>query len=223
MLIAGLRKTSFVDFPGKISAVVFTPGCNMRCWYCHNSHINAGEVEIIDEEYVMDYLRRRRDMLDGVVISGGEPTLQRGLREFILRVREPGYAVKLDTNGTNPALLAQLLGDRLVDYVAMDIKAPLHRYRDVTGTDDDLSAIRRSITLLMNSGTDYEFRTTLAPGLSPEDMTALTGCIAGAKRLYIQQYRPVLPGHPAPLPPSEVARAAAIASEGVEQCAVRGL
>lgn len=223
MLIAGFQKSSFVDFPGKISAVVFTPGCNMRCWYCHNSHITAGEVEIIDEAEVMEHLHRRRDVLDGVVITGGEPTLQRDLREFILRVRSLGYAVKLDTNGTNPVLLAQLLGEGLIDYVAMDIKAPLARYRDITGTDDDMSAIRRSITLLMNSAADYEFRTTFAPCLTPEDVAALAADIAGAKRLFIQQYRPVRPGDPAPLPLSELERAAKAAAGFVARCDVRGL
>ena len=223
MLIAGFQKTSFVDYPGKISSVVFTPGCNMRCWYCHNSHITAGEVEIIEERVVIDYLLRRKDMLDGVVISGGEPTLQRDLRDFILRVKDMGYAVKLDTNGTNPALLAALMAEGLLDYVAMDIKAPFDRYRDITGTEDDMSAIRRSVTLLMNGGVDYEFRTTFAPGLEPEDMADLAADIAGARRLFIQQYRPAAAGHPSPLPPSELLRAAEIASRTLKHCAVRGL
>lgn len=223
MLIAGFQKTSFVDFPSRISAVVFTPGCNMRCWYCHNSHINAGETVLIEESEVMAHLEKRWDVLEGVVISGGEPTLQRDLREFILRVKELGYAVKLDTNGTNPAVLAQLMNEGLLDYVAMDIKAPLDRYREFTCTDDDMSAIRRSITLLINGGVDYEFRTTFAPGLVPEDMNDLCTDIRGAKRLFIQQYRPVLPEHPAPCAPSVTEAAADIARRHIEHCAVRGL
>jgi len=223
MLIAGFQKTSFVDFPGRISAVVFTPGCNMRCWYCHNSHINAGEVELIEESEVMEHLHRRKDILDGVVISGGEPTLQRDLREFILRIRQLGCAVKLDTNDTNPGVLAGLLTDGLLDYVAMDIKAPLDSYKKMTCTDDDMSAIRRSINLLINSGVDYEFRTTLAPGLTPEDIEAIADDISGAKRYFLQQYRKISPDSPSPLPPSEVERAAQLARERLGTCEVRGL
>lgn len=223
MLIAGFRKTSFVDFPGKISAVVFTPGCNMRCWYCHNSHINAGEVTLVEESEVMDYLRRRRDMLDGVVISGGEPTLQKDLRGFIVQLRELGYPIKLDTNGTNPRILAGLMSDGLLDYVAMDIKAPLSRYKVMTCTDDDIAAIRQSINLLINGGVEYEFRTTFAPGLAPDDMEELTADIAGASRLFIQQYRRVSDGSPDPLPPSELERAAEIARRTIPDCRIRGL
>ncbi len=222
MLIAGFQKTSFVDYPGKISSVVFTPGCNMRCWYCHNSHINAGEVELFDESDIMAYLEKRRDILEGVVVSGGEPTLHSDLRDFLLRIKALGYPVKLDTNGTNPLLLSELINEGLVNYVAMDIKAPLSRYRDITCTDDDLSAIRRSITLLINGSVDYEFRTTFAPCLQPEDMNELCADIRGAKRLFIQQYRPVRPDHPAPHPPSALEEAAVVALKQIGQCAVRG-
>lgn len=223
MLIAGFQKTSFVDYPGKISAVVFTPGCNMRCWYCHNSHINAGEVELIEEGEIFAYLRRRSDMLDGLVISGGEPTLQKDLRGFIVQARELGYAIKLDTNGTNPRVLSGLMSDGLLDYVAMDIKAPLDRYGSITCTEDDMSAVRRSINLLINGGVDYEFRTTFAPGLLPEDMDALAADIAGAKRYFIQQYRKISADAPEPHAPSEVERAAHIARERLGNCTVRGL
>lgn len=223
MLIAGFQKTSFVDFPGKISAVVFTPGCNMRCWYCHNSHITAGEVELIELSEIMEYLHRRRDMLDGVVISGGEPTLQKGLRDFILMVRELGYAVKLDTNGTNPHVLAELMADGLLDYVAMDIKAPLDSYKAVTLTDDDIAAVRQSINLLINGCVEYEFRTTFAPGLEAEDMSFIVKEIAGAKRYYLQQYRKIFGDAPEPLPPSELERAAEIARSLLGHCQIRGL
>ncbi len=223
MLIAGFQKNSFVDYPGKISAVVFTPGCNMRCWYCHNSHINAGEVTLIEQSEVMEHLRRRADVLDGVVISGGEPTLQRDLREFITGVRSLGLAVKLDTNGTDPRTLAGLISEGLIDYAAMDIKAPLHRYADITGTSDDMSAIRQSINLLINSGLDHEFRTTFAPGLTPEDIAAIAGDIAGAKRYFLQQYRRITPDGPQPLPPSELEKAAALARELLGHCEVRGI
>lgn len=223
MLIAGFQKTSFVDFPGKISTVVFTPGCNMRCWYCHNSHITVGEVELIEVSEVMEYLHRRRDMLDGVVISGGEPTLQKGLRDFILMVRELGYAVKLDTNGTNPHVLAELMADGLLDYVAMDIKAPLDSYKAVTLTDDDIAAVRQSINLLINGGVEYEFRTTFAPGLTTEDICSIVKDIAGARRYYLQQYRKISDDSLEPLAPSELEKAAESARTLLGHCQVRGL
>lgn len=223
MLIAGFQKTSFVDYPGKISAVVFTPGCNMRCWYCHNSHINAGEVTLIEQSEVMEHLRRRADVLDGVVISGGEPTLQRDLREFIADIRSLGLAVKLDTNGTDPRTLAGLISDGLIDYAAMDIKAPLDRYSAITGTHDDMSAIRQSINLLVNSGIDHEFRTTFAPGLTTGDIVSIAGDISGAKRYYLQQYRRITPDGPEPLPPSELQRAAKLARELLGHCEARGV
>lgn len=223
MLIAGFQKTSFVDFPGKIAAVVFTPGCNMRCWYCHNRHILSGEITLIDEGEVMDYLRKRRGMIDAVVISGGEPTLQKELRDFIGQVRELGYLVKLDTNGTNPHTLAGLMSDGLLDYVAMDIKAPLSAYGTVTRTDDDMGAIRQSINLLINGSVEYEFRTTFAPGLTAEMIGELAGDIAGAKRYYLQQYRRVESGDAAPNTPEQLREAAEIARERLGFCEIRGL
>ena len=128
MLIAGFQKTSFVDYPGKIAAVVFTPYCTMRCTYCHNRHILGKEAQLLDEQAVLEYLEKRRDMLDAVVISGGEPTLQKNLPQFISLVKSMGFMIKLDTNGSNPKLLSQLIAEGMLDYIAMDIKAPFEKY-----------------------------------------------------------------------------------------------
>ncbi|MBE6752798.1 MAG: anaerobic ribonucleoside-triphosphate reductase activating protein [Ruminococcaceae bacterium] len=190
MLIAGFQKNSFVDYPGKIAAVVFTPHCNMRCWYCHNRHILGHDAELLDEQAVLEFLDRRKGALDAVVISGGEPTLRANLPLFIDVLRDMGYLVKLDTNGTNPKMLASLIQAGKLDYVAMDIKAPFEKYGEITQVKDDIAAIRQSATLLINGGIDYEFRTTFAPNLTPEDIGTLAREIQGAKRYYLQQYRP---------------------------------
>jgi len=224
MRIAGFQKTSFVDFPGKIAAVVFTPYCTMNCTYCHNRHILGKNAPLLDEGEILEYLQKRKGMLDAVVISGGEPTLQPNLQEFIERLRDMGYMIKLDTNGSNPTVLHRLIAGGLLDYVAMDIKAPFEKYRSVTQTDDDIESIRRSVTLLMNSPVEYEFRTTFAPQLTPEDIEVLAGQIKGAKKYCIQQYRKVEADDPSPHQPSVVRRAGELAQNilGID-VEVRGL
>lgn len=223
MLIAGLQKNSFVDYPKKLCAVVFTPGCNMNCWYCHNRHIISGEVDLVPEREVLDYLERRKELLDAVVITGGEPTQRPDLRKFIEKVRRFGYLVKLDTNGTNPMTVAQLLSDGLLDYVAMDIKAPLDKYETITDVKCDIGSIRQSINLLINCGVPYEFRTTFAPSLEPSDAALIAEDIAGAERYYIQQYRKVNDADPEPHPPSAVILAAKLARDKLGFCETRGL
>ena len=152
MLIAGFNKTSFVDYPGVISSVVFTPYCNMNCWYCHNRHILADNgLNLVEQEDVLDYLEKRAGQVKGVVVTGGEPTLQPDLIFFISQVKELGLLVKLDTNGTNPHILKKLMDRKLIDYAAMDIKAPLNKYSETAGTSVDIEKIRESISLLMNS------------------------------------------------------------------------
>jgi len=208
MFIAGFQKTSFVDYPGKIAAVVFTPYCTMNCTYCHNRHILGKKAQLLDEGAVLEYLERRQGMLDAVVVSGGEPTIHQNLPEFIDALRDMGYLVKLDTNGSNPRVLQQLIAGKKLDYIAMDIKAPMEKYREITRSNDDLDAIRRSITLIMNSGVEYEFRTTFAPELSPEDIELLAEQIKGVKKYCLQQYRVVEAGDPSPHQPSVVREAA---------------
>ena len=140
MIIGGLQKTSLLDFPEKIAAIVFTMGCNFRCGYCHNPELINGEAKI---EEVFEFLKTRQGKLDGVVITGGEPCLQKDLPEFIKQVKELGFAVKLDTNGSFPEMLEKVLPD--LDYVAMDIKAPLEKYSQIVNVDVDTSKILKSI------------------------------------------------------------------------------
>ncbi len=189
MKIAGFSKTSFVDYPGKIACVVFTPFCNMKCWYCQNKQLLGENVDIIDENIIFDYLRKRKDMIPAVVITGGEPSLQTDLPEFIKAVKELGFLVKLDTNGTNPGVIAALLQSGLLDYIAMDVKAPLNKYFETAGTPVDINAISASIDIIINSSIPYEFRTTFAPTLDMNDILNLGEMVAGAKAYYLQQYR----------------------------------
>lgn len=195
MRIAGLTKLSTVDYPGKLCAVVFVPGCNMRCWYCHNRALFSGPVPLIPQQEALGYLKRRANLLEGVVLTGGEPTLRPDLAAFAAQCKAFGYSVKLDTNGTQPRVLESLLRRKLLDYVAMDVKAPEALYDATCCAAVSLADIRRSIALLMDSGVEYEFRTTFAPTLKKEDILAIAPMIAGAKRYFLQQYRPRFP-HP---------------------------
>jgi len=191
MEIAGLQKNSFVDFPGKIAAVIFTPGCNMNCFYCHNQVLlsKSADKNLLDTKEVLGFLSGRKGFLEGVVISGGEPTLQPGLEMFICDVKKIGYSVKLDTNGTNPRILKKLIDGKLLDYVAMDIKAPPYKYDQICRTYVDINKIQESINLLMQGRVDYEFRTTFVPQLNEEDILCIAGRIKGARLYVLQQFR----------------------------------
>ena len=191
MFIAGYVKNSFVDYPGKIACSIFTVGCNMRCWYCHNSHILERSKIKVDESEIFEFLQSHKGFLDGVVVSGGEPTLQPDLLDFLAKVKGMGYKVKLDTNGTNFKVLEKAIELNLVDYVAMDIKAPLEKYSKITCTENDLESINESIDLLLENNVDYEFRTTFSPDLNIEDIEAICKRIKGAKAYSIQKYNTV--------------------------------
>jgi pyruvate formate lyase activating enzyme len=196
MQIAGLEKNSVVDYPGRIAAVVFTPGCNLDCYYCHNRLLleKDSRPDLLPEQDVLSFLEKRRKFLDGVVISGGEPTLQKDLTGFITKVKSLGYRVKLDTNGTNPVVLKELLAKRLIDYVAMDLKAPFAKYGQICGNDSFLERIKASIELLLSGQVAYEFRTTFVPELTEEDLLEMAKLIQGARLYVLQQYRlPELP------------------------------
>lgn len=191
MRIGGLQKVSLLDFPGKIAATVFLPGCNMRCPFCHNAPLVLPEQRLdpgLSEQELLDFLQTRRGKLDGVCITGGEPTLHRDLPELLRAVKAMGFAVKLDTNGTNPGMLSELLREGLLDYVAMDIKNSPEKY-SLTCGGEHLAEVKKSAALLMESGTDYEFRTTVTKQLhTPEDIEAIGKWLAGAKGYYIQQF-----------------------------------
>ena len=162
MNISGLQKLSLSDYPGFISAVIFTQGCNFNCDYCQNSSLIPNKKGLMEEEEILDYLKKRKSILDGLVISGGEPTVQKDLKEFIIKIKEFGYKIKLDTNGSNPKVLKDLLDNNLLDYVAMDIKQDKINYEEVTGYKKyNFESIKESIKILEESKIDYEFRTTL--------------------------------------------------------------
>ena len=222
MKIAGLAKTSFVDYPGKIACVVFTAYCNMKCGYCHNKHILSGDVPLTGKEEVFDYISKRKDVLGAVVITGGEPTIQKGLTEFIQKVKDLGLCVKLDTNGTNPGLIRDLLNKNLLDYVAMDVKAPLHKYFEVIGCPVDVNAITASIGILKSSTVPFEFRTTFAPSLTAEDIEEIGALVRGTKAYYLQQYRQV-PGEAPAHSPDYVKKAAEKMRQAIGVCELRGL
>lgn len=222
MLAAGLVKNSFVDYPGCIAAVVFTPGCNMDCWYCHNKHLWKSE-ELLSMEEIYGFLDTHRDFLDGVVISGGEPTMQPGLSEFIGGVRGMGYRIKLDTNGTNPDIVEKLLPS--LDYVAMDVKAPPGDYGKVVSYQMDETPVWKTADMLMGSGISYEFRTTFMPLLEIADIESIAARIKGARRYALQQYRKTKNVKVVPEPHSkEYLNAAAQAARNyVNEVVIRGI
>ena len=190
MIIKGIQKLTLLDFPGRVGCTIFTAGCNFRCPFCHNASLVLGnEGELIDEGDIFAHLEARKGRLTGVCISGGEPTLQPDLISFIKRVREMGYAVKLDTNGYRPDVLKKLIDGGLVDYIAMDIKTSRERYSEVAGVDVDVAKIEKSASLIMSCGIDYEFRTTVVKELhSGEDFTNIGNWLAGAKAYFLQGF-----------------------------------
>ena len=192
MYICGLQKLAMVDYPGKIAATVFTGGCNLRCPFCHNALLvtRLSETPEIPQSEVLDFLRSRKGLLDGVVLSGGEPLLQPGAEEFLARVREMGFAVKLDTNGCYPEKLASILDRGLVDYVAMDIKNSREKYAETVGIPGfDITPIEESIRLLQTGGTDFEFRTTIVKEFhTAQDLVSIGQWLAGSPRYFLQQF-----------------------------------
>ena len=190
MNIGGMVKNSFVDYPGKIACVFFTTGCNLRCWYCHNYHL-FGSSPKISEQQAFAFLQEHKGFLDGVVVSGGEPTLQPDLVDFVKKIKNMGFLVKLDTNGTNFEVVKTLVENHLVDYVAMDIKAPTKKYEQVVGPTNKLDEIKKTRDYLLQNVVECEFRTTFSPDLSMQDLAELCGEIANAKRFSIQRYNQV--------------------------------
>lgn len=192
--IKGFIETSFCDWDGKLSSVIFLPGCNLRCPFCQNGDLvtRPDALDTIDFGLVGSYLEDKRGWIDGVVITGGEPTIWPGLPELICDIKCLGVGVKLDTNGTNPCMLHSLAQEGLLDYVAMDIKSALdERYQRAAGTAVDLEAIRRSIGLVMSMGDSYEFRTTLVPGIVGEDeIESIAISIEGARKYVLQRFVP---------------------------------
>ena len=190
MDISGLQKTTLLDFPGNVACTVFLAGCNLRCPFCHNASLvlEHPQPQMSEEEF-FSFLKKRRGILDGVCVTGGEPTLRHDLPEFITKIRELGFKIKLDTNGSNPDMLRHLLDSKLVDYVAMDIKNSPNRYAETCGGIDVLEKVRESAALLMAGTTDYEFRTTCVHPLHDEDAIEEIGrWLTGAKAYYLQNF-----------------------------------
>lgn len=195
MKIAGLQKTSLMDYPDQIASIIFTQGCNFRCPYCHNASLIPQPKE--DDDYysetkVLNFLDEQQKFIDGVVITGGEPTLHTDLPQFIKKIKAKELKVKLDTNGSNPKLLTQLINEELLNYIAMDIKAPLENEKPILGTTGFKESIVESIQLIKNTELDYEFRTTVVPTLyNKETIDKIGKLVQGTKVHYIQNFRPV--------------------------------
>lgn len=189
MVIGGLQKNSFIDYPAKISTVIFLSGCNFTCPYCHNIELAQNRPSIIiPESYVLGFLNRRRNLIDGVVISGGEPTLSPQLPELCRQIKKLDYPIKLDTNGSRPDVLGDLIQNQLINYVAMDIKTDLAQYRQIWGQIGDGNSIKKSIATLMSAGIPYEFRTTCVPPLiSLQNIDEIGQLIQGAPQYYLQK------------------------------------
>jgi len=193
MKIGGFQKFSLIDYPKKSSAIIFTQGCSFRCDYCHNPELINPLLfqDLISEEEVLSFLEKRKDKLDAIVVTGGEPFVQPDLESFLKKLKRLGYLIKIDTNGSFSDQLEKIIEEKLVDYIAMDIKGPLEKYHQISNSKIDLEKIKKSIKLIINSGIDYEFRTTVVKSqLSESDFIKIGEMIKGAKFYALQKFIP---------------------------------
>jgi len=195
MQIGGVQKLTLIDFPGKLACTVFLAGCNFYCPWCHSRELvlpqEIKKLPKFSEKDFFDFLKERKGLLEGVAICGGEPTLNKELPEFIARIKDLGYAVKLDTNGSDPVMLAALIEEKMLDYVAMDVKLPFERYTEVCRTQDSAFDVQQSVKLLKENRVDYEFRTTIVSNVhTREDIMSIARWISPAKRYFLQNFRP---------------------------------
>ena len=229
MRIGGYEKLSTVDYPGEMACAIFLVGCNFNCGYCHNPSLISGDGNYVEKEEVMEYLKLRRDMLDAVCISGGEPTCNSDLKDFIKEIKALGYKVKLDTNGTKPWVVKELIDEKLIDYVAMDLKASPKKYNEVTRTKVNLELIKTTIKILKTSGIKHEFRTTYLPTLDNHDIDEITENFVGKdSKYFLQQFRNTITNDPAyhnftPHKDAYVLNTAASVKAHIGMCGVRGL
>lgn len=188
--ISGLQKLTLLDYPEHTACTLFVPGCNFRCPFCHNSELLSGAVEFYDESEIFAFLEKRRGVLEGVCVTGGEPTIYSDLDRLLRKIKEFGYLVKLDTNGYNPDALESLYAQGLLDYVAMDIKNAPERYAETAGIENlDMSRIERSVEIIKNSGIDYEFRTTVAAELfDGKSIEGAAKLVEGASKYFLQKF-----------------------------------
>jgi pyruvate formate lyase activating enzyme len=196
MEIGGLQKTTLIDYPGHVACTVFLVGCCFRCPWCYSAELvlpdKISNQPRIDKKDFFDFLEKRKNKLEGVVVCGGEPTINQDLPEFLLEIKKMGFKVKLDTNGSNPEMLEKVIKEKLVDYLAMDIKAPLNseKYSEAVGLKIDIDAIKKSVNLIRNSGVDYEFRTTIVPDIhQKQDILDIAQEISGASKYFLQEFR----------------------------------
>ncbi len=232
MEIKGFIETSLVDWDGMVCCVLFLPGCNFRCPFCYNHVLvrHPERLESVPWERVQRYLEDKKDWIDGVVITGGEPTIHQDLRSLLLKIQSLKFKIKLDTNGYRPEVLEEMFSENLVDYVAMDVKAPLDgSYSKAAGIEADVSRIKRSIDLILASGLPHEFRTTVVPGFhTVEAMEKIGQVMGGAKKWAIQQFVPAQADDPAlraltPLSEGEVMEMRRRGEVYVDKCLIRGL
>ena len=189
MIIAGMIKSSLIDYPGHVSCVLFVPGCNFNCFYCHNRSLLDSSYTIIDPRVVEDFLKKRAGLLDGVVITGGEPTLQHDLIPYLEKVKALGYKIKLDTNGSNPEVIKQVLQSGLCDYFAVDYKAPAAKYKEICGGNADAGPVLETINILLGSNADFEVRTTVIPQLGEDDLMQMAKELPRLPRYMLNRYR----------------------------------
>ena len=239
MIIGGLEKMTLIDYPGQLAAIVFTKGCNFRCHFCYNPLLVWPDRETDEKKYEKTYppisedefflfLESRKGKLDGIVITGGEPTLHNDLPEFIQKIRAMGYNIKLDTNGTNSVALKNLLDQKLIDYIAMDLKAPYDKYEKVVGIKVNCQELEKSVKIIIESGLPHEFRTTVVPGLHElSDFSKMGEIIAGADAWYLQKFKSdtelvdrELESH-APFTDKEMQEMASVGKKYVKFCEVR--
>jgi pyruvate formate lyase activating enzyme len=190
MIIAGMVKSSLVDYPGLVSCVLFVPGCNYDCFYCHNRSLIDGTYTIIHSNYIDDFLKKRVGLIDAVVISGGEPTLQPDLIPFIKKIKNLGYKVKIDTNGSSPNVIKELVDNNLCDYFAVDYKAPSGRYKEICSDKAEVKKVLQTISILADSDVDFEVRTTVIPHLALDDLITMAKELPKLPRYILNKYRP---------------------------------
>lgn len=231
MEIRGWQKVSLIDYPGEICSTLFVGGCNFRCGYCYNRDlvVDYHGLPLFSTEEIFGYLRSRASLVEGVCLTGGEPTLQEDLVDFVLLLKKSGFKVKLDTNGARPDVLRKLLKDNLLDFIAVDIKAPPEKYPIVTGVNIEWERIKETVQLLQNSPVKQEFRTTVVPGLlEVEDLLNIARSIRGSSRYVLQQFHPASTlinpclGTAKPFSREDILKASRLCGEYVEKVEIRG-
>lgn len=197
MFLSGIQPCTLLDYPDTVACIAFTPGCQFRCGYCHNPEFVLPQLlkeikqSFIPEDVFFRFLEQRKGKLDGVVVTGGEPTIHADLIPFLRRIKVMGFCVKLDTNGNKPEVITQAIQEKLVDYIAMDVKTSLGEYKKLVGERASETALAHSMEVIKNSGVDYEFRSTLIKEIhTPDILAGMATLLTGAKKLYIQHFRP---------------------------------